>query len=616
MTFRKIMQEYRMDENFKKWLLARTDQELVDLGVTELDPFSFSEKYFANRVADVSVAPNANITMRSPNNYFMEEEKSPQALRCFEELYRTGQKLFPAFSLDPFVDGALYFHDKTKYIMPYCMGVTTTNPLFFGLPYGSLQSKHAKHLRSFVAQCLEFFMLHAQQTAGAIAPTDLPATMAYMIKDESDQDIENIYQQLVHPLNHEFRVGGDSPFTNVMVSAFGPYERMFGKEFRFPDGRSIYDLKDGIERVNRIIMDFMCRGDPLKGGMPYRFPIHTVQVTKSDTKTDWFKELSAKNKLGHFNINQTEQFAMCCRFMPDGTDEFVKTGYFGGGGGMQLGSHRVVTLNLPWLAHEARRIRGDIFELLGNYTGQAAMALATHKAILKRYVETESLLFFKIGWMKLDHLYSTVGFHGFPEFLQILGHDPVSQEGVSFGQKVLEFLDKELKARAKEMAPLIGMPLKFNLEEVPAEGSTGTHAKAVNRRFGTRDVFYSNQFVPLYADVPIHKRLAIESEMVSKLSGGSMTFVNLLDRMDSEQSYKLHKRIVENTDISQFSINYGWTVCGGGHASLGFRENCGQCGGPVTHYTRIAGYNTPIEFWNKVRQEELKTRKWYGGNDF
>jgi hypothetical protein len=29
-------------------------------------------------------------------------------------------------------------------------------------------------------------------------------------------------------------------------------------------------------------------------------------------------------------------------------------------------------------------------------------------------------------------------------------------------------------------------------------------------------------------------------------------------------------------------------------------------------YTRIAGYNTPVKFWSKTRQDELKTRKWYG----
>ena len=607
MSFRNIIKEYKMDGDYKKWLLAHTDQELVDLGVTDLDPFSFSERYFKNRVADVSVAPNANVGMRSPNNYFMEEDKSPQALKCFAELYKTGNELFPGFKIDEFVEGSLYFHDKTKYVMPYCVGLTTTNTLLSGKPYGNLHSKPAKRLHSFLGQILEFLMMQSQQNAGAIAPTDLPVTMAWMLKDETDKEIENIYQQFVHPINNEFRVGGDSPFTNVMLSMFKPYERMFGADWQFPDGRTVYDLQDKIERINRIIIDFMCKGDPMRGGMPYRFPIHTVQVTKDDAKTDWFKEFAGKNRFGHFNVNQTEQFSMCCRFMPDGTDDFIKTGYFGGGGGMQLGSHRVVTLNLPWIAREG----GNTIEKIGEHLKTAAEALVAHKVILKKYIDADFLLFFKLGWISLDQLYSTVGFHGFPEFLAAVGYDPVSPEGVSYGRSVLDFIGKELRGYNKTMTEKAGMKIKFNLEEVPAEGSTTSHAKATNRKYGTNDSFYSNQFVPLYADVPLHKRLSIESDMVSKLSGGSMTFVNLLDELDAEQSYKLHKRIIDNTGISQFCLNHGWSVCDNNHAELGFHDKC-HCGAEMMGYTRIAGYNTPVKFWSQTRQAELKTRRWYG----
>ena len=609
MRFHTILSEYDIDEDYKKFLKTVPRDTLDLMGVTHLDPFSFSKSYMENHVADVSVSPNANVGRRSPNNYYMESCKSQEALLCFEDLLKTARGLFSDFSLDNFFNGGLYFHDKTKYKMPYCIGVTTTNLLMQGKPFGNLHSKPPKRLHSFIGQVAEFIMIHSQQNAGAVAPTDLPATMAWYLKNETDDQIENYYQSLVHIVNNEFRVGGDSPFTNVMISSFGPYEQMF-KDFRFPDGRDIHDLRDNIERVNGIIMDFVMKGDPLRNGAPYRFPIHTLQVTKEDVDTDEFQRFAAKNRLGHFNVNQTEQFSMCCRFMPNPEDEILKTGYFGGGGGMQLGSHRIVTLNLPWIAYEHRKTGRDVYEIIDVLLKDAIKALVAHKVLLKKYIDAHMLLFFDIGWMHLDQLYSTIGFHGFPEFLQILGMDYRTKDGIQFGKRILVDIRMKLKECSRRMSEVAGMTIKFNMEEIPAEGATGTMAKMNNARFGSKDVFYSNQFVPLYDDIPLHERLSIESELNSILTGGSMVTVNLLDVMDEENSLTLHRKIVGETDVSQFSLNYGWSICDCGEASVGVVETC-KCGGTPRFYTRVVGYFAPVENWCGVRKDELRTRKWY-----
>lgn len=592
---------------------------LAALGLDKIDPFFFREEYFKNHVADISIDPSANVGSRRPNNYYMEAFKSFEAMMCFQEIMEWGKKIFgKSYSIEPFFSGREYFHDKTKYKMPYCIGVTTTNILMFGKPFGSLHSSPPKRVQSLVNQVKEYIMLLSQQNAGAIAPTDLPVSMAWIMDNESDKEIENCYQNFVHTINNEFRVGGDSPFTNVMISTFTPYERMFG-EFRFPDGRTIHDLKDEIERVNKIILDFAMKGDPLRGGMPYRFPIHTIQVTKDDVGSDEFEEFAMKNRLGYFNVNQTEQFSMCCRFMPNGR-QMVKTGYFGGGGGMQLGSHRVVTVNLPWCAYEAK---GDpeIFEAnLINSVHHACKTLVIHKAMLRFFIEKNFLFPFNAGWIKLDELYSTVGIHGFPESIEILGMNPVGRDGIEFGKKMIRLIVNLLDSYSEKYTTYINekmpretpMQIMYNLEEIPAEGSTGTMATMNNARFGTNDSFYSNQFVPLYTDIPLHERLNIESEYVSMLTGGSMTFVNLASELDEQQSLKFHERIIKNTEISQFAFNYGWSVCKKcSHTVTGFHEKCEKCGGEYQHWTRVVGYNTPIDFWSKVRKNEHETRIYY-----
>jgi len=370
----------------------------------------------------------------------------------------------------------------------------------------------------------------------------------------------------------------------------------------------------------------MLKGDPERGGMPYRFPIHTLQVTKDDVNTDEFKEFAEKNALGYFNVNQSEQFSMCCRFMPNGEDDIIKTGYFGGSGGMQLGSHRVVMLNLPYIAYQSLAEKRSVEEIISESVLHAVRSLTIHKIVLNRYIHTNFLLFFDIGWMNLDQLYSTVGFHGFPEFLKILGYEPTAVDGVSKGKKILNQILIQLKELSKEMTSFLSttgyrqtngklINIKCNLEEVPAEGSTSTLARFNNMQFGTKDIFYSNQFVPLYMNVPMHERLRIESELVSSLSGGSMTFLNWDSPLDAEQSYKIHRNIVRDTDISQFTFNYGRSVCNHENCDtslMGFHDICPKCKNKLQQWTRVVGYNAPLDNWSKDRREEHGTRIYYG----
>jgi ribonucleoside-triphosphate reductase len=297
--------------------------------------------------------------------------------------------------------------------------------------------------------------------------------------------------------------------------------------------------------------------------------------------------------------------------MPNGDDDLYKTGHLGGGGGLQLGSHRIVTINLPWVAYESKTSHRDVYEILTELLDDAVHTLVAHKVLLKKFIDAHLLLFFDLGWMNLDQLYSTVGFHGFPEFLKILGFDYASVSGRKFGKEILMYIRQRMADCSRRMSEIAGMKIKINMEEIPAEGSTSTLAKLNNMRFKTRDEFYSNQFVPLYDDIPLHERLLIESELSSVLTGGSMTTININDPMDEDNSYKLHRRILENTDISQFSINYGWSMCTScGKVTVGMHDKC-SCGGINQVFTRVVGYVAPVQNWSRTRQDELGTRKWY-----
>jgi ribonucleoside-triphosphate reductase len=152
----------------------------------------------------------------------------------------------------------------------------------------------------------------------------------------------------------------------------------------------------------------------------------------------------------------------------------------------------------------------------------------------------------------------------------------------------------------------------FNFEMVPAEGASRTLAESNNIHYKRSDRFYSNQFVPLYLDVPVTDRLRIESELCQLVSGGTMTFININGQPDKEAMLNLQKTIIKATKIPQFAINIGISRCEDCDESFsGKFEKCPDCGGETEIFTRVVGYFVSTKQWSPRRQEEFDTRHWY-----
>lgn len=599
-NFFNILQCYDLETEFINELKSIPYENLKILGLTKINPFSFEKEYFNNHLKDVTIDPNANVDGKSPNNFYMEATKPLFKLLTFHKIWKKGNEIYPEFSIKPLLNGYLYFHDSTKGYVPYCVGASCLDIIQNGRPYGEPISFPPKRSDSYVAICTEFLMDMSQEFAGAVAFTDFLVGLAWYTSKEkhSDSYIENRIQSFVHVANNKFRVGGDSPFSNISVNSKRVLREVFAN-YIFPDERRIEDFIEEVMRIQKIFIKFMYKGRPELNGLPYKFPVVTANFKKVDLQdqaeleTEWFEFISRKNHKGFININTSPRFAMCCRL---NIDQFKFNSF--GGGGLKLGSFRVINVNLPKIALESKYSQTKFYALLHRYIFEAHILLNIEREILKEKIEQKFLKFFNLGWFNLDDMFfGTLSFHGLPDAIQYLIDSDITTEK---GQKIAHtIIDKFLEEAQRETE------YHINLEQAPSESATNTMAQF--NRDGRE--FYSNQFVPLEFPIKLSERIKIEGLFTDRITGGSMCFLNLDGEMDEEQSVKLHRYVYKNSMVNQWAPNYGWIVCEKGHSNIGEFEECPNCKSTnLKHYERVVGYFVNRDMVNEGRQTEMINR--------
>lgn len=632
----------RLYDSFMAFPLGEKLLKLEGIHPSQLDVGQMSHKYFTDEACNFTIDNNANTNEEnSYNNYFAEITKGLHKIEGYYLLHRYAEKRFGTDHadelLDAIVEGDLYFHDPTKIQIPYCYAYSTQFIMLEGRPYGQLHSVPPTRSDSFMAEVIETTMDLSQEFAGAIAMGDLIVNLCYYLKREDfgvDWDyngnkrigfsvgerkyIVNQFQKFVHVMNNKFRLAGESPFTNISIFDRGKLHTLFD-DYVYPDGSSV-DF-DYVLAVQEIFMDFFSKGDP-STGLPYRFPVVTINFDKDENNEPVDKDFAMRvahynRAKGNFNIYCTDgtKVASCCRLVNDFERMEAKADSFGNGG-LNIGSHRVVTINLPRLALIAAMNDNPIesaetifFKILDKKLEQARDLLLIHREeILRRRIERGFLKFFdpkQVGWFSLDGMFSTFGINGVYEMCCYMGYDIKTEEGRNFVGKVLKHIENYAVQCSKDTGH------SFNVEEIPAE-NTGTKLAAKdNLLYGNDCKLYSNQFIPLMADVPIMDRLETEGKYMAILSGGAITHINVLSEIDTdEKMYKL-MLLAMHKGVEHFAVNYGFNECVDGHVSIGGNKmtECPCCGKPIKdHITRVVGFFTRVSSWSPNRKAEFEKR--------
>ena len=601
--------------------------ELLDadgIGQNQLDINHFAKKFFANKVvADVSTDGNANVDDDSVLSFEYEANKSMQKLNgyyvmwkriCDKHGIKRANKL-----LELCITGALKIHDQHQMLKPYCYAFSLEPMVTYGFPFiKKIKIGKAKHFKSFINHVIQFTAYASNQLAGAAAYPDLFVYMdwfarrdfgeEYLQNEQSAEFIKEELQSLVYSWNYPFR-GSQSAFVNVNL-----YDDYFMKDLfevtLYPDGSR--PNFDSIKALQKFYMEWFI--DESKK-QTFTFPINTATFYKDDDGNlpdkDFLNHVSDLNSInGTFNIftGPLGVLSSCCRLRND-TNEVAYTNSFGAGG-TQIGSHRVVTLNLPRIAYQVEDKQQYLKQL--DYNIRAAQdILDIHRELIAENIEKGKLPLYTHGFMNLNKQFSTLGFIGINESCELMGCDITDKIGTDFAKEILDKMNHLNQSRSKDDNHI------RNIEQIPGEGAAVTLAKKDKLLFTDHDYkMYANQYIPLWKNVDVQKRIKIQGQLDSMCGGGAICHLNCTDSVQPRQMKKLITGAAKQGCI-YFAVNIAQCRCNTCSKLFIGKFDKSPChDASVTHFLRVVGFLTPVENWIPERRDEYKIRQFYGTNDF
>lgn len=323
--------------------------------------------------------------------------------------------------------------------------------------------------------------------------------------------------------------------------------------------------------------------------------ISTIEEMQSEDSYVYDIELDTE----HLFINASGIITHnCCRLRNDATkmkDFFNSLG----SGGVKIGSHRVVTINLPRLAYNSEDLN-DFCNKLPRKMELARDILKIHRELLEREIEQGLLPLYTLGFMDLKTQFSTVGLIGIYEALDILGYDITKEENMKYIKRIVNIMNETNDRFSDEDGVL------YNLEQIPAESAAIKLAQKDKLVCNMKYNLYSNQFIPLVKNVPLSTRIKVQGLLDNSMSGGSILHINIAEKIKSvEMLLTLMNYCVEN-DVVYFAPNYNMAICKDGHITVGKVDKCAICGAEIEYnMTRVVGFFTKISDWVKERRGKL-----------
>lgn len=646
-------------------LKAITDGILKIHGLHEdnFDHINMFSKYIGKNINDLSIDANANKSEKSIKGVLKDLELSSDKLIGYDFLYRTMKELYGQDEAKrlcgEMYDFSLGLADSSNILIPYCWAIDASKLITLGRDFGVLPSKPSKRLSSYISALCETVHQLASHLAGAVAIgsffTDAAHILIYKeriplkeIKENKKvrKQIENEFQQFVHSVNFLSRNGNESPFTNISIFDKEKLDTFLSKDnygWLFPNrvevcvdndmknpdalGEPTYTVskeefkefvKDYVFELQKIFIDFFDKGDPMNGGINYRFPVVTVNFSKHKNEETGKDELDKNNELLEYMIKKDiskyniftsygTKIASCCRMINNTElmDMAASVNSFGGSN-VSLGSHRVVTTNFTRIAYEADNYY-EYLEILKDRVFSSAKILKAHRVLITKLNELGLEPFIKNGWINMNRMFSTFGVLGIVEADQII-KEKFGNKDFDYMGDILTKFNQYCREASKENNII------FNVEQIPGESYSVRLADADKLVYGNPynlDPLYANQFCALWHDAGIYERLEIDGKYNQMLSGGGIVHAQANCKVTSAQARNIILHAVE-CGCEHFAINVVYSQCTDCHnVVVGNAEICPKCGKKhFDHYSRVIGFFTKVEDWNPVRRDwEFQRRK-------
>lgn len=584
----------------------------------------------ANSVANGSIDANANAGYTTAIT-IMHEIAKPQAL--LQSYYRIWKWLKKNRGLDvanKFVEaqltGAFYVNDMhyISYPMPYCYNHSCLNIAMQGLV--GIDSKNdtlpPKYLRSYFDIVEAYLLIAGNATAGATGISNLLVVASIFLKKmidngfvdshvhlDSEEDCWQYFKEeltsFIYKLNQPCR-GNQSLFSNVSL-----FDKNF-LETIIPESQLVIDDEiygtdlETVQRCQRIYIEIM--NEEAKR-VVHTFPVTTACIsTKYNEETqrneiqdkEFLEFICEKNEeTGFINIygGDTATLSSCCRLRSDKNNVFFNS--FGGASD-SIGSMGVVCINLPQLAF---KYKNDVAEFRSHLHELVLLAQEVNYAkrcLLKTSISKGHLPLYTNDYMDLSKQFSTLGFVGLYNAVEILGYDMTTPEGLDVAIKICADMEQD----NDEVANKYKIPT--NMEGIPAE-NTAKKLADKDKLLGLNDKYdlYSNQFIPLSVRCNLLDRIELSAALDKYCSGGSIMHVTVDGKINKKTMIDLATSILQS-GVKYFAFNYEINQCKScKKIFVGKHTHCPDCGNEdIERYMRIVGFLTKRSSWSTARAAE------------
>lgn len=603
---------------------------LSGIGEKDLDINSYSKNFFGlskSNIADKSVDSNANVSDKSVLSWETESGKPLKRLNSMymlwkEALNKHGIKRANKM-IEAEINGTIRIHDLHMFNKSYCYASSLMPIVQDGMPFWDDDIRGVKHFDSLLRLAEQYICYMSNQIAGAVALPDLFVYADYFVrKDFGDtwyedknvlSRIEQLFQQFIYSINFCWR-SNQSPFTNISV--FDKYwlEALFGSHINPDFSKPNFE---NVDRIQRLFVSILVKNSSTK---PKTYPVMTAAllrdkdtgIPKDEVFFDWMAEITAETAL--FNIltdSATSSLSSCCRLRSNIEEANKQISNSFGVGGVNIGSHRVVTLNLPQISYIAESW-DDFKKILEARIELSQDILDIHRALIQDLIDNGFLPLYKYNCMHLDKQFSTLGFIGLYECLEIMGYDIITDDGSAKAKEILDLFNSMNNKRSKIDGKI------RNVEQIPGESAASNLAKKDAVLFPERELkydIYSNQYIPLTKNVDLVDRITIQGRFDKECGGGAIGHWNITDKLTKEQVKKIII-FAGSKGVIYFAFNYNFTqctTCKQIYIGKFDKSPCHQA--EVRRYLRIVGFLTEISSWSKPRLNELPHRQFYDDVD-
>ncbi len=546
-------------------------------------------------------------------------------------------EVYPTEVREAHENGDAHIHDL-GFLGPYCAGWDLRQLLtqgFGGVP-GKVESKPAKHLRSFLGQIVNSTFTTQGEAAGAQAWSSFDTYCAPFIRHDklSFSEIKQSLQEFIFNINVPTRVGFQCPFSNLTFDLTVPGTLkdqaviMGGK----PTDAKYGDFQEEMDIFNKAFCEVMVEGDAR--GRVFTFPIPTINVTKN---FDWdspsvnaFIDATCKYGIPYFanyvnsDLSPEDAVSMCCRLRID-TTELRKRGGGLFGSNPLTGSVGVFTINMPRLGYLSKT-KEEFKARLWRLIEIGKTSLEIKRKIIEQ--QTEAGLYpYSANYLKLvkqrtgeywHNHFATIGLVGMNEaLLNFMDKDICSPEGQEFSLEILDYM-RELLVQIQEDTGHV-----YNLEASPAEGTAFRLAKLDKARYpdiiaaGGETSYYTNStHLPVCYSDDIFEVLDLQDELQSRYTGGTVLHLYLGESIeDGETCKRLIQKIFSKYKLPYVSITPTFSICQEHGYISGEHFICPQCESETEVWSRVTGYLRPVANYNDGKKEEYRERTLYNVPD-